>query len=405
MFTLFKINKAPVKYLEKNLQTFRKLNAGTVTKVTAPAQYHIPALSLLKDYAPNASESKMDPKALEAKFREFGFEGTVVNVSRGPVITRYEIKLASGVRLNQIRTISEDLGLALMSGSIRIQAPIPGTNLVGIEVANEQASILGLKDILKAYKGKELLPIAIGTDTAGTAKIFDLTKMPHLLIAGQTGSGKSVCINDIVLSVIFTKTPDECKLVLVDPKRVELSSYKDIPHLWRPVVTEPSKAPEVFSSLIEEMERRYNVLAKASVRNIESYNASSEHKMPYIVTVVDEMADLMMTSGKELETMIVRLAQLARAVGIHLVLATQKPVVSVITGLIKSNMPSRISFQVSSKNDSRVILDCNGAEKLIGRGDMLMLYPGASEPERFHGAWVSDSEIQAVTRVLKGAAS
>jgi S-DNA-T family DNA segregation ATPase FtsK/SpoIIIE len=284
-----------------------------------------------------------------------------------------------------------------MSGNVRILAPVPGTNLVGIEVANEAQDVIGLRSVLESYKGTERLPIAIGVDTVGQAKIFDLTKMFHVLIAGQTGSGKSVCINSIILSLLYTKTPDECQLILVDPKRVEMTPYHDIPHLRCPVVTEPAEAPGIFSSLIAEMERRYEVLAEKQVRNIEGYNELGGPRMPYIVTVVDEMADLMMTSGKGLEKMIVRLAQLSRAVGIHLVLATQKPIVEVITGMIKSNMPSRIAFRVASNMDSRVILDCGGAEKLVGRGDMLVLYPGISEPERYHGAWVSDDEIRLVT--------
>jgi len=393
--------------LERNLKALKEINAQAKPKtprMTHTTQYRAPVLSLLKDYTYKASATSLDPSGLEAKLQEFGLDGKVTGIRQGPVITRYEVKLATGVRLNQVRALSEDLGLALMSGNIRIQAPIPGTNLVGIEVANDQPVTLGLKQILSVWDRKAILPMALGTDTAGTAKIFDLAKMPHLLIAGQTGSGKSVCLNDIILSILFTKTPEECQLVLVDPKRVEMASYKGLPHLRCPVVTEASDAPTVFASLIEEMERRYEILAGHQVRNIESYNEVSKEHLPYIVTVVDEMADLMMTSGKHLEAMIVRLAQLARAVGIHLVLATQKPVVTVITGLIKSNMPSRISFQVSSKNDSRVILDCNGAEKLVGRGDMLVSYPGTSEPERFHGAWVSDAEIQAVTGYMKGVA-
>jgi S-DNA-T family DNA segregation ATPase FtsK/SpoIIIE len=389
--------------LQKKLSIMKHLN-GKPKKVL-PIQHtltRLPPLSLLKDYTRSIPQNKLDTKSLETTFQDLGFEGSVVNIHRGPVISRYDVKLAKGVKLNQVRTRSEDIGLALMSGNVRILAPIPGTNLVGIEVANETQDIIGLRSILENHKGSERLPLAIGVDTVGQAKIFDLTKMLHLLIAGQTGSGKSVCINSIILSILFTKTPDECQLILVDPKRVEMTPYHGIPHLRCPVITEASDAPVIFSSLIEEMERRYEVLADNQVRNIESYNdLESIPKMPYIVTIVDEMADLMMTSGKDLEKMIVRLAQLARAVGIHLILATQKPIVDVITGLIKSNMPSRIAFKVSSNVDSRVILDCSGAEKLVGRGDMLALYPGIPEPERYHGAWVSDSEIQAVCERIK----
>jgi S-DNA-T family DNA segregation ATPase FtsK/SpoIIIE len=387
-----------------------------------PTEYKLPVLSLLKEYGLSASQNSMDSKALESKLAEFGFEGKVVGIKKGPVVSRYEVKLAPGIKLSQVRGISEDLAIALMSDKVRILAPIPGTSLVGIEVANEKPSLIGLRKVLETLFGanpehksyqKELrkakakgttaeLAMAIGVDTTGAPVIFDLVRMPHLLIAGQTGSGKSVCLNAIILSILFTKTPEECRLVLVDPKRVEMTSYADIPHLWRPVVTEPEDAPEVFGSLIKEMESRYRILEANRVRNIQSYNGiEGVERMPYIVAVVDEMADLMMTSGKELEAQIVRLAQLARAVGIHLVLATQKPIVKVITGLIKSNMPSRIAFLVGSKMDSRVILDCNGAEKLVGQGDMLMLHPGSSEPERFHGVWVSDAEIESVASATK----
>jgi len=418
--------------LRRKIQILKELGLGTAKELR---KYVAPALSLLKTYDAETYESQIDPDALEIKMAEFGLTGTVVNISRGPIVTRYEIKLASGVKLSQVRSMSEDLALALVSEHIRIQAPIPiqsltheGTNnvkihsagLVGIEVPNAKASTIALKTVLEGMDKTGHLPIAIGVTSTGEAKSVDLTKMPHLLIAGQTGSGKSVCLNGIILSILYTKTPEECQLVLVDPKRVEMVSYKDIPHLRCPIVNEPEDAVRVFLGLIREMESRYQLLATKGVRNIESYNALMKNYMssgkydgpakpndlatlPYIVCIVDEMADLMMCSGKVLEKMIVRLAQLARAVGIHLILATQKPVVSVITGLIKSNMPSRIAFQVASKGDSRVILDVNGAESLIGRGDMLMTYPGAPDPVRFHGAWVSDAEIAAVTDSLKGA--
>jgi S-DNA-T family DNA segregation ATPase FtsK/SpoIIIE len=298
--------------------------------------------------------------------------------------------------------VSEDLAVALHSDRIRIQAPIPGTSLVGIEVANEKFSTVGIKEVIKAVKeSKGELPIGIGVDIVGNPKVTDLAKMPHLLIAGQTGSGKSVGLNVILMSLIYTKSPEECQLILVDPKRVEMTSYEGIPHLLRPVVTDPEDAVQVFEDLVKEMEKRYRILAEAKVRNIVSYNELGEGRMPYIVAVIDEMADLMMTAGKRVETCIVRLAQLARAVGIHLVLATQKPIVKVITGLIKSNLPSRIAYQVTSGMDSRVILDNIGAEKLIGRGDLLMVAPGTSEPERFHGAWISDAEIEAVCDSIK----
>ena len=389
--------------LRKKINLIAALNAGSNSasiSVIPDIDYKIPSLSLLKSYRSKPEITDIDSDDLEQKLSDFGFETVVEDVKHGPMITRYELKLARGVKLSQIRGVSEDISLA-MGGNIRILAPIPGTDRVGIEVSNETQSIIGLRKVLSKIDKKAALPIALGTDTIGIPKTLDLAKMPHLLIAGQTGSGKSVFINSIILSLIFTKTPDECQLILVDPKRVEMSFYKDIPHVQR-LITEPEDAVEVFNSLITEMEHRFDILAEAKVRNITSYNENSGKKMPYIVAVVDEMADLMMTSGKDLERAIVRLAQLARAVGIHLVLATQKPIVKVITGLIKSNMPSRISFKVASKVDSRVILDNNGAEALIGRGDMLLIGPGSPEPERYHGAWVSDEEIISVTEKIRG---
>jgi S-DNA-T family DNA segregation ATPase FtsK/SpoIIIE len=379
----------------------KKISAIKGLNIFKPRKYSYPTLDLLKDYTYGHSENEVPVEVLEDKMAEFGLQGEVVHISRGPVVTRYEIRLAKGVKLSQVRTVSEDLAIALMTQNVRIQAPIPGTSLVGIEFANDKPSTIALKAVLSKVDREYILPLAVGVTTTGEAKTIDLAKMPHLLVAGATGSGKSVCLNSIILSILYTKTPEECRLVLIDPKRVELAAYRNIPHLWRPVVNDPEMAAEVFESLIEEMESRYKLLERREARNIESFNAMGTEKMPYIVVVCDELADLLMTSGKALEKMIVRLAQLARAVGIHLVLATQKPIVSVITGLIKSNMPSRIAFQVACQSDSRVILDCNGAEKLIGRGDMLMMYPGLSEPVRAHGAWVSDEEVRAVTTFIK----
>lgn len=392
-----------VQELQERLASFRAA-AQEDTVVETDRQYKFPSLGLLKKYTASGSGSTMPPEVLERKLLEFGFRGKVVNISEGPLLTRYEVKLAAGVKISQIRKINEDLGIALMSDKVRIQAPIPGTALVGIEVLNDVPATIGLRDVMKTarkYKNKYQLPIAIGTDTTGDPVVLDLAKMPHLLVAGQTGSGKSVSLNTMILSILYNRTPDECQLILIDPKRVEMTSYRGIPHLRRDVVTDPEDAVDVLGELVSEMERRYRILEENGVRNIVSYNSrKGVDKMPYIVAVVDEMADLMMTSGKVLEDYIVRLAQLARAVGIHLVLATQKPIVKVITGLIKSNMPSRISFQVASKSDSRVILDENGAEKLAGRGDMLASHPGCSELERFHGAWVSDEEVTRIVEAI-----
>jgi len=401
--------KERVLRLSESLRLVKELGAEPVPVKPQEQAYEAPSITLLKNYRNMQSEdAPMNPVAIEDKLREFGFACRVENIRRGPFITRYEVRLAPGVKLAQVKNVADDLAVALMSDRIRILAPIPGTSLVGIEVVNENPDIIGLKNQIKAAKAnkKDELPVAIGSDTVGVPVTVDLAKMPHLLIAGCTGSGKSVCLNAIILSLLYTKTPEECELILVDPKRVEMCNYNGISNTT--MVTDSFEAVTLFRELVREMERRYETLSQAKVRNIVSYNQqillreSTARRMPYMVVVVDEMADLMMTSGKALETYIVRLAQLARAVGIHLVLATQKPIVKVITGLIKSNMPSRIAFQVMSKTDSRVILDENGAEKLAGRGDMLMIRPGSQEPERFHGAFVSDDEIERVCNFLKG---
>ena len=387
--------------LQSMIDTIRLYKASAIVSPVSK-EYRMPSVDLLSTYEVTPSESLVDSDTLERKIADFGLENAVENVRKGPMISRYEVRLARGVRLSAVRNRSEDLALALMADRVRIQAPIPGTGLVGIEMANKKFSLVGLKPLIEAVKNfRGELPIGIGVDIVGVPKVIDLARMPHLLIAGQTGSGKSVGLNAIILSILYTKTPEECKLMLVDPKRVEMTSYKDLPHLYCPVINEPSDAVKAFEDLVLEMEHRYEVLSINKVRNIMAYNEIATVKMPYIVTVIDEMADLMMTAPKEMERCIVRLAQLSRAVGIHLVLATQRPTSEVITGLIKSNMPSRIAYQVVSNLDSRVILDCSGAEKLLGRGDLLMLYPGIGEPERYHGAWVSDAEIAAVTESLK----
>jgi len=389
--------------LRSKLEAFKQLNrCGVINTVSSTVMSVLPPLALLKRANKRLGSSPIAVEVIKDKLNEFNLDGEVLGITRGPVVSRYEIKLARGVRLSQVKNVTEDLAMALMTENIRIQAPIPGTDLIGIEVPNTEPSIIGLRCIISNWKGSKIqLPFAVGTDTTGKPVTLDLAKMPHLLIAGCTGSGKSVCLNNLILSLIYSRTPEDCKLVLVDPKRVEMAAYRSINHLWRDIVTDPLKAVDVFSDLIDEMDRRYRLLSEHLVKNIEAYNSLKDCHLPYIVTIVDEMADLMMLSGPELENKIVRIAQLARAVGIHLVLATQKPVVKVITGLIKSNIPSRIAFKVTSKTDSRVILDSNGAERLIGRGDMLVSAPGYTEPERLHAAWVSDQEILSVTEYLR----
>ncbi len=355
---------------------------------------------------------------LQNKLAEFGIEAEVVNVNIGPIITQYELKPASGVKVNKFNSYADDLGLALKASSIRIQAPIPGRGLVGIEIPNKHRDVIFLKEILLSDELKHndnTLTIGLGKDISGRAVVADLAKMPHLLIAGATGSGKSVCINTIITSLLLRTTPDEVRMIMIDPKRVELAGYASIPHLWTDVVTDPEEALETFRWAVEEMERRYESLQALGVRDRKSYNKKVEKmnaklestdvnyksKMPFIVIIVDEFADLIMTAGKEIELPIARLAQMARAVGMHIILATQRPSSKVITGNIKANFPARIAFQVSSRIDSRVILDEMGAEKLLGKGDMLFIPPGTSKLQRIHGAYVSDAEINNIVDYLE----
>ncbi|MDD4805870.1 MAG: DNA translocase FtsK 4TM domain-containing protein [Candidatus Cloacimonetes bacterium] len=345
---------------------------------------------------------------LQNKLAEFNIEAEVRNVNIGPIITQYELEPAKGVKVSKFASLADDLALAIKAKSIRVQAPIPGRGLIGIEIPNLTRDMIYLRDLLLCEdmrKHKSKLAFGLGKDIAGKAIVADLAKMPHLLIAGATGSGKSVCINTILMSLIMRTTPDDLRLILIDPKRVELAGYNDLPHLIGQVVTDPDTALETMYWAVKEMERRYELLQVARVREIIGYNEKCQidsdlEPLPYIVIVVDEFADLIMTSGKDIELPITRLAQMARAVGIHLILATQRPSIKVITGIIKANFPARIAFQVSSRVDSRVILDMIGAERLLGNGDMLFLPPGKASPERIHGAYVSDHEIARVNDYL-----
>jgi S-DNA-T family DNA segregation ATPase FtsK/SpoIIIE len=374
----------------------------------------------------------MNSRILEKKLLDYGVEGKVVEVRPGPVITVYEFEPAPGVKVSRIVNLADDLALALSALSIRIVAPIPGKAVVGIEVPNTNRETVFLKEIIDSnnFRGfKSKLSFGLGKDIAGEPFVVDLARMPHLLVAGSTGSGKSVSINAMVCSILFKATPEEVRFLMIDPKMLELSDYEGIPHLLLPVVTHPKKAAAALKWLVEEMERRYTVLAEKGVRNIEHYHQRMEkelkekgkvykrkgdvlegdegkvsepmEKIPYIVVVIDELADLMMISSKEVEEAITRLAQMARAVGIHLLLATQRPSVDVLTGIIKANFPARISFQVTSKVDSRTILDTIGAEHLLGSGDMLFLPPGSSKLVRLHGAFVSSPEIKRIVDFLK----
>ena len=334
-------------------------------------------------------------------------EGTI-DTYPGPIITRFEFKPGAGIKVNRIVGLADDLALALKAKRIRIVAPIPGKAAVGVEIPNRQPQVVCLKDILesKEYNDPKLkLPLALGKTIAGRPYVTDLAKMPHLLIAGATGSGKSVCINAIITSLIYKLHPLHIRFVFIDPKMLELTVYSKIPHLGRPVVTSPKRAERVLADIVAEMEKRYRKLAEASVRNIEDYNKrqeSEESKLPYIVICVDELADLMMAAtSSKVEVLITRLAQMARAVGIHLILATQRPSVDVITGLIKANFPARLAFQVASKVDSRTIIDGNGAEKLLGSGDMLFLNSGQPEPIRLHGALISSEETDRIVGFIR----
>ena len=386
--------------------------------------YQLPSLDLLHqppktDDKQNEKELYANAEILEEKLSDFAVQGKVVQVSPGPVITRYEIKPAPGVKVNRFISLADDLALAMRAQRIRVEAPIPGKDVVGIELPNKQPSLVYLREILTSTqfaRSDSMLTLALGKTIAGEPYSADLARMPHLLIAGATGSGKSVCIHSIIASILFRATPNDIRFLLIDPKMLELTVFNKIPHLLAPVVIEPKEAVKVLRWAVSEMERRYQILAKAAVRNIDAYNAKKagqtslpgmepaegEEKLPYIVIIVDELADLMLTVSNEIEDSIGRLAQMARAVGIHLVLATQRPSVDVITGVIKANFPTRIAFQVASKTDSRTILDINGAEKLLGRGDMLFLPPGRPDAIRLHGAFVSAEETEKLAAFLAG---
>lgn len=383
-------------------------------------EYKFPTLNLLKKGS-NKSQGESDAylrktaQKLQEVLHNFGVNVTVTNVSCGPTVTRYELQPEMGVKVSKIVGLADDIKLNLATPDIRIEAPIPGKAAVGIEVPNKENSTVMLRDLLQSeefQKAKSKLSFAVGKDIAGKTVVADIARMPHLLIAGATGSGKSVCINTLIISILYKASPDEVKLIMIDPKVVELSVYNGIPHLFIPVVTDPKKAAGALNWAVQEMTNRYNTFAEYGVRNLNEYNKKAEQireaggaeeepvKMPQIIIIVDELADLMMVAPGEVEDAICRLAQLARAAGIHLIIATQRPSVNVITGLIKANMPSRIAFSVSSGVDSRTILDMNGAEKLLGKGDMLFYPQGYQKPARLQGAFVSDDEVSAVVEFL-----
>ncbi len=368
--------------------------------------YHMPPLDLLCD-PPAPSKGRLQEnlmagaRILEETLNDFGVNARVADIEHGPVITRYELEPAPGVKVNRITTLDDDIALAMKAQSVRIIAPIPGKNRVGIEVPNASSSLVYLKEILGERELKSSkLNLALGKDTAGKSIIADLGDMPHLLIAGTTGSGKTVCVNSLIMSMVFNATPDEIKFLMVDPKMVELSIYNSLPHALCPAVTDPKKVTAALNWVVGEMENRYSLLHEAGVKNIDGFHKKGM-TLPYIVVIIDELADLMQVAAKTIESAITRLAQLSRAVGIHLILATQRPSVDVITGVIKANFPARISFKVASKVDSRTVLDTNGAENLLGKGDMLFLKPGEAKPIRGQCSLVSDDEIQRVIGFLK----
>jgi S-DNA-T family DNA segregation ATPase FtsK/SpoIIIE len=377
------------------------------------AMFQLPPVSLLK--VPTGSERRRTEseedlrhhaETLRKCLEDFGVKGHIARINPGPVITGYEFEPGPGVKVNQVVNLADDLALAMKAGAVRVFGPVPGRGSVAIEVPNPEPSIVYLRDMLLSKEFKESkapLPLALGRDAIGQAAVHDLALMPHLLVAGATGTGKSAGLNAMICSILFRRTPAEARFLMIDPKRLELGMYDGIPHLLAPVVTDAKEAASRLRWIVGRMDERYKLLAEKSVRNIEGYNKEVEpaQRLPYWIIIVDELADLMMVSAGEVESSLARLAQIARAVGIHLIIATQRPSVDVITGLIKANFPARIAFQAATKVDSRTILDQNGAEQLIGRGDMLFVPPATSRPVRIHGAWVSEPEVRDVVRFLK----
>jgi len=401
--------KQSVKHAKELEDTKILLSQIEIGERDKPKDWKFPPLSFLtpppkKKTEINEAEIDKKIKVLIEKLRQFKIEGDVVRYYVGPIVTTFEFKPLPHIKISKILALQDDLAMALKAKSIRIQAPIPGKDVVGIEIPNEKQETIYLREILESdifKKAKSPLTLALGKDIVGAPFVTDLAKLPHLLIAGTTGSGKSVGINAMILSLLYRNSPDELKFVMIDPKMLEFSIYNDIPHLLTPVITEPKKAIVALNAMVKEMERRYKLMAKAKVKNIEGYNKKSEEKLPYIVIIIDELADLMMTSGKDVEYSIARLAQMARASGIHLIVATQRPSVDVVTGLIKANLPSRISFKVGQKIDSKVILDQFGAESLLGRGDMLFTPPGITGLIRLHAPFTNEEEIEKVVEFLK----
>jgi len=396
--------------VEENKELLSQIERGERDK---PKDFKLPPLSFLANppnKAVHVNESEIDQKIqdLLEKLRRFKIEGDVVRTYSGPVVTTFEFKPAPHVKVSRILTLQDDLAMALRAKTIRIQAPVPGKDVVGIEVPNQKIETIYLKEILESeifQKSSSPLTIALGKDIVGNAFVTDLKKLPHLLIAGTTGRGKSVGINAMLLSLLYRNSPDTLRFLMIDPKMLEFSIYNDIPHLLTPVITKPKQAIIALANMVSEMERRYQVMSHSKTKNIENYNEKAKSigmdPLPYIVIIIDELADLMMTSGKDVEFYIARLAQMARASGIHIIVATQRPSVDVVTGLIKANLPSRISFKVGQKIDSKVIIDASGADSLLGNGDMLFTPPGTSGLIRLHAPYTNEEEIDKVVEYLK----
>jgi len=408
-----KINNKKINIVEELEENKKLLSEIELGKSEKPKDYILPPTDFFQK--PPKKKNKTDEAIIDKKIKDlleklaqFKIDGDVIRTYTGPLVTTFEFKPAPNVKISKILNLQDDLAMALKAQTIRIQAPIPGKDVVGIEVPNDENEIIYIRELLESelfQKAKSPLTLILGKDIVGKPFVTDLKKLPHLLIAGTTGSGKSVGINAMIISLLYKNSPDNLKLIMIDPKMLEFSIYNDIPHLLTPVITKPTEAINALANMVKEMERRYARMAETKTKNIENYNEKAKKEgfepFPYIVVIIDELADLMMTSGKEVELSIARLAQMARASGIHLIVATQRPSVDVVTGLIKANLPSRISFKVGQKVDSKIILDSLGAESLLGRGDMLFTPPGISGLVRIHAPWSSESEIEKVVEFVK----
>lgn len=411
------VKNSELKY-DKEIDEKQDLSEVVLSETTSDEDYMLPPVDLLNkvervDQSGEHALIQKNSKVLEETFKSFGVNARVISANLGPSVTKFEVQPAVGVKVSKIVNLADDLALALAAKDIRIEAPIPGKSFVGIEVPNQTTSTVSFREIIENnINSQSKLEVPLGRDISGNIQVADLSKMPHLLVAGATGSGKSVAINGMITSILMKAKPSEVKLMMIDPKKVELNVYNGIPHLLTPVVTNPKRAANALQKVVQEMERRYELFSQTGLRNISSYNEQVDdfeedefgqklQKLPYIVVIVDELADLMMVASNEVEAAIIRLAQMARAAGIHMVLATQRPSVDVITGLIKANVPSRMAFAVSSSIDSRTIIDSNGAEKLLGKGDMLFMPMGENKPIRVQGAFLSDSEVERIVEFVK----